>query len=133
MENDPLTAKDRIQSIQYNLLEEDTHRMTTASPEISHQVPSEASPNLHADDEKWSPKDDLAYYETIEPGNHFENNIDLEDAPSGSDFNIYDIEDDPIESPPTESMLKKSKFSPKKPPSVIHQKKALAGPNFPQD
>jgi hypothetical protein len=89
---------------------------------------------LHADDQKWQPNDDLAYYDTIEPDNEFGHNIDLEDAPSGSDFNIYDIEEEPMESPPTESMLKKSKnYSFPYPPSVFHQKKGLAGAYFPQD
>jgi hypothetical protein len=80
---------------------------------------------LHADDQKWQPNNDLAYYDTIEPGNEFGHNIDLEDAPSGSDFNIYDIEEEPMESPPTESMLKKSKnYSHRYPQVSFIRKKA---------
>jgi hypothetical protein len=35
MQNDHLQAKDDIQSLHYNLLEEDHNRMITASPEQS--------------------------------------------------------------------------------------------------
>ncbi len=60
MENDPLQAKDDIQSLHYTLLEEDHHRMTTATPGQSTQV-SKTAANFHAYDQKWQPNDDLAH------------------------------------------------------------------------
>jgi hypothetical protein len=109
MEKDSDNGTEHIWALQDDLLEGDPQYIPTTTVYTLLRDPNEPVSNLDKDQEPLD-KEDPALYSTIKYGNRLDIDPDVRPGLSGSVFNMFDIEQEPTEFPPTYSIMKRCKL-----------------------
>jgi hypothetical protein len=109
MEKDSNNGTEHIWALQDDLLEEDPQYIPTTTVYTLLRDPNERVSNLDKDQEPLD-KEEPELYSTIKYGNRLDIDPDVRPGLSGSVFNMFDIEQEPTELPPTYSIMKRCKL-----------------------